>query len=182
VVEQAAFQTVFQFLQTVGILVGVFYYIMTIRANQRNQELTRKAQEQTLETRQAQLYNNIWNQSMNNPRFQEQFMRFVSLQWSNFEEYIELFPYNDYESENTMALWGIALFFEGLAPLVREGLLDIRYLTGTIGGLLRLYWSKIEPVVDEARELYDDPGAFGQAEYLYNELMKYLEDHPELKT
>ena len=29
-VEQVAFQTVFQFLQTVGILVGVFYYIMTL--------------------------------------------------------------------------------------------------------------------------------------------------------
>jgi len=33
------YQTVFQFLQTVGILVGVFYYVMTIRANQRNQQL-----------------------------------------------------------------------------------------------------------------------------------------------
>ena len=42
-VEQITFQTLFQFLQTVGILVGVFYYIMTIRANQRNQELTLKA-------------------------------------------------------------------------------------------------------------------------------------------
>jgi hypothetical protein len=30
-VEQVTFQTIFQFLQTVGILVGVFYYIMTIR-------------------------------------------------------------------------------------------------------------------------------------------------------
>ena len=66
-VEQVTFQILFQFLQTVGILVGVFYYIMTIRTNQRNQEislknqqltlqsqeLTRKAQEQALETRQA---------------------------------------------------------------------------------------------------------------------------------
>ena len=55
-VEQVTFQTIFQFLQTVGILVGVFYYVLTIRANQRNQELARKAQEQALETRQTQLF------------------------------------------------------------------------------------------------------------------------------
>jgi hypothetical protein len=53
-VEQMAFQTVFQFLQTMGILVGVFYYVMTIRANQRNQQLQ-------LETRQAQLFMQPYN-------------------------------------------------------------------------------------------------------------------------
>jgi hypothetical protein len=62
-VEQVTFQTLFQFLQTVGILVGVFYYIMTIKANQRNQELTLKAQEQALETRQTQIFMQIYNQS-----------------------------------------------------------------------------------------------------------------------
>ncbi len=35
-VEPVTFQILFQFLQTVGVLVGVFYYIMTIRTNQRN--------------------------------------------------------------------------------------------------------------------------------------------------
>jgi hypothetical protein len=39
IIEQLTFQTVFQFPQTVGILVSVFYYITTIRANQRNQQL-----------------------------------------------------------------------------------------------------------------------------------------------
>jgi hypothetical protein len=58
-VEQLTFQTVFQFLQTVGILVGVFYYIMTIRANQRNQELSIKSQESTLETRQTNILMNL---------------------------------------------------------------------------------------------------------------------------
>jgi hypothetical protein len=51
-VEQVAFQTVFQFLQTVGILVGVFYYIMTLRNTRKNQQLQ-------LETRQAQLFTSL---------------------------------------------------------------------------------------------------------------------------
>ena len=48
-------------LQTVGILVGIFYYIMTIRTNQRNQDIAIRNQELTLETRQAQLFMNIFN-------------------------------------------------------------------------------------------------------------------------
>ena len=60
-VEQVTFKTIFQFLQTAGILAGVFYYIMTIRTYQRNQEIGSRNQELTLETKQAQLFMNIFN-------------------------------------------------------------------------------------------------------------------------
>jgi hypothetical protein len=57
---------VLQIVQTVGILVGIVYYITIMRSQQRtrelaleSQELTRKAQEQTLETRQTQLFMQI---------------------------------------------------------------------------------------------------------------------------
>jgi len=55
IIEQLTFQTVFQFPKTVGILVSVFYYITTIRANQRNQQLQ-------LETRETQLFMQIYQQ------------------------------------------------------------------------------------------------------------------------
>ena len=102
-------------------------------------------------------------------------------EWKNFDEFIETLPYPDFESENSIALWGVCLFFEGLAPLVREGLLDIKYLTGTIGEL-RTYWSKIDLILNEAREYYNDLGVFRQVEYLYNKLNKYTDEHPELKA
>jgi hypothetical protein len=164
-VEPVSLQTLLTYLTLISVPVGVFYHIMTLRNTRRNQELT-------LETRQAQLYNNIWNQSLNNPHFQRLYMRYSSLQWSSVEEFMETFPFNDYESENTMTLWGIALFFEGLAPLVKEGLLDIKYLDGTIGALLGGYWMKLEPFADEIRERWNSPGLFEQAEYLHNELHK----------
>jgi hypothetical protein len=47
-VEQITFQTVFQFLQTGGILIAVFYYITTLR----NQNTAR----------QAQIFMNMYNQ------------------------------------------------------------------------------------------------------------------------
>ena len=63
---EITYQMVLSTIQTVGLLVGIFYYVTTLRNAQKTRELTlqsmeltRKAQEQAVETRQAQLYNNI---------------------------------------------------------------------------------------------------------------------------
>ena len=52
---EITYQIVLSTLQTVGILMGIFYYIMTLNN-------TRKNQEMQLETRQAQLFMQIVNQ------------------------------------------------------------------------------------------------------------------------
>ena len=63
------YQMVLSTLQTAGILVGIVYYISIMRNQQRTRDLTLKAQEQTLRTRESQLFMNIYNQSMANPEF-----------------------------------------------------------------------------------------------------------------
>ena len=44
-----------------GVIAGFSYYVLTVRANQRNQELALKAQQLQLETRQAQLLMQVYN-------------------------------------------------------------------------------------------------------------------------
>jgi len=44
-----------------GVIGGFTYYVMTVRSSQRNQTLSLKAQEQALETRQAQLFMYIYD-------------------------------------------------------------------------------------------------------------------------
>ena len=51
-----------------GVIAGFSYYVLTVRANQRNQEIAMKnqelmlkAQQQTVETRQAQLFMQVYN-------------------------------------------------------------------------------------------------------------------------
>jgi hypothetical protein len=65
-----------QILQTAGIFVGIVYYITIMRNAQRtrqltleSQELARKAQEHMLETRQAQMFMQIYSESHNDPSF-----------------------------------------------------------------------------------------------------------------
>jgi hypothetical protein len=52
--EPLTLQTLLTYLTLISVPVGVFYHIMTLRNTRRNQELT-------LETRQAQMFMQIYN-------------------------------------------------------------------------------------------------------------------------
>ena len=198
-VEQLTFQTLFQFLQTVGILVGVFYYIMTIRTNQRNQEislrnqeltlqsqeLTRKAQEQAVVTRQAQLFMNIYNQSFANRDFLMAYNKVMATTWETYDEYNMLanFAYPESSDKEFLeAVNYVTSFYEGLGVFVKEGLVGIRLVALTMTFMTRSLWEKLAPVVYEGRKRHNYPRMLSEFEYLYDELMKYVEEHPELKT
>jgi len=124
-VEQVTFQTIFQFLQTVGILVGVFYYIMTIRTNQRNQELTRKAQETTLETRQAQLFMPLY-ETFRNHQYRKHWSQVMNLEWTDWEDFRERYVGATCSQPSVMPIFQSQMsFFEGIGVLVKKGLIDI---------------------------------------------------------
>jgi hypothetical protein len=177
---------VLQILQTAGILVGIIYYITIMRNTQKtreltlqSQELTRKAQEQALETRQAQLYNNIWNQSINNLNWMKNFLIITTFEWNTLDEYLETCPWGDFTSENNMAMWQVGMFFEGLSPLVKNKLINLDYFFPTYYSMLQDYWGKVEPIIAEARERLGQEN-WTESEYLYNVLTEHLKKHPEL--
>ena len=58
---EITYQMALSTLQTIGLLVGIAYYLIIMRNSQRNQELALKAQEHALETRETQLFMNIFN-------------------------------------------------------------------------------------------------------------------------
>jgi hypothetical protein len=175
-VEQAAFQTVFQFLQTVGILVGVFYYVMTIRANQRNQELTLRAQEQALETREAQLMMQLWSTWM---EYRDAYSVWTAIEYEDFEDFWERYGSDPsfWDKNSSIITW-----YENVGVLVKEGLLDIRLIALMYAGGTRKVWEKLEPLMDGLREKFDYPRVWSETVYLCETLIKYMDEHPELKT
>jgi len=58
----------------------------------------------------------------------------------------------------------------------------MRLIALLITGMTRQYWENWIPIIDEARLRFSFPRMMSEAERLYNELMKYLDEHPELKT
>ena len=59
-----------------GVLAGFTYYVITVRNAQRVRELTLKAQEQSLETRQTQLFMQIYSE-ISSKDFQADFDEFL---------------------------------------------------------------------------------------------------------
>jgi hypothetical protein len=172
-IEQITFQTIFQFLQTVGILVGVFYYIMTIRSNQRSQK-------QAVETRQAQLFSQYYLRCTT-PEFQIAESNLLELQFDTPQEFIDKYGprSNSKVYEDFLQVFGL---MEGLAVLVREDLINIRIVAHSSYGDVKYVWEKYEPVVRWLREHYNWPRYSIEYEHLYNLMEEYAEEHPELRT
>jgi hypothetical protein len=177
-------------LQTIALIVGIAYYIIIMRNSQRtreltlqSQELTRKAQEQAIETRQTQLFMNIYNQGFTNRQFVEDMKTVSRLQWEDYDEYRAIFDSTNPETRNNdLARTMIIAFYEGVGVLVRENLLDIRMVALLMTGPTKDFWEKLKPIAEEVRERTNYPRWCSETEYLYEELMKYISEHPEIKT
>ena len=170
-------QTVGVLVTAVSVTVAAIYYIFTLRINMKTQELALKAQQQTLETRQAQMFMNIYDKS-SSKEIQSSLKKIVTSDFSTWEEYQKL--YN--EPEFNEAWDTLRSFYEGVGVLVKEGLLNVRMMALLMCGMTRLYFEKVKPIVYEGRKVMGFNRWFSETEYLYDELMKYLVDHPELDT
>ena len=155
----------------ISISLAAFYYINTLRNTKKNQELQ-------LETRQAQMFYGIYNR-MSQVDFIEAWNAFEFWDFTNYDDNMKRFTDNDRSNRYSRTL---GVYYEGLGVLVRLGLVPIHYIAYFMTNMTRTYWEKQASFIKEYRERENVPRALSEVEYLYNELMKHLEEHPELKT
>jgi len=170
-----------QIVGVVGTLTAAFIAVRSyINANKRAEEARKKEQEtreRELETRQAQMFMNIYDKTVSKEygRSYDKFMATPFRNWPEFNKSFEDTEFND-------AYWNTTMFYEGVGVLVREGLLPIRMVALLMCGATRSYWEKVQPVIEEARRATGFRRWYDGCEYLYDELMKYIMEHPELDT
>jgi len=183
---EITYQMVLSTLQTVGLLVGIFYYITIMRNAQKtreltleSQELTRKAQEQALETRQAQLFMYMYDR-WSEPDFLTHWNEIFSWEWTDYDELIE----NHWSEANRVSFSTVAIFFEGVGVLVKRNLVDISLVDDLMSGMLLSFWEKFGEPVIKIRQVRDNyPQYYEHVEYLYSVIKPIVESqHPELKT
>ena len=160
---EITYQMVLSTIQTGGLLVGISYYILSLR----NQNRARK----------TQLYLQMINK-FSESDFIEALGKLNDLEWSTAEDFIE--DWRTPEGRKTIRTLGN--WYEGLGILVKENLLDIRVVALLVTGLVIQFWDKFIPVIDEVREALEWPRFYIEAEYLYDQLMKYIKEHPEIQT
>jgi hypothetical protein len=162
-------------LTGIGIIASILYYASVLRnAN--------KTQQMQLETRQAQLFMNIYNQSYTDPQFQQSRAVLMTKKWDTFEDFRKIYHLGENADPEFIAAYDyLGSFYEGVGVFVREGFLDIRFVALLMTGNVRNFWERTQPIKDEMRTEYNWPRLLIETEYLHNELMKYHKEHPELE-
>ena len=165
-------QTVLTYLTLISVPVGVFYHIMTLNN-------TRKNQQMQLETRQTQLFMNVYN-------------TWISKQ-KEFNTVIHLWHYNDlddFESKygevadlEAHAVWDqTTMWLEGVGVLLRQGLvsMDLIFSMQSFAATVLFFWIKYEPWLVEYRERRNVPEMLHDLEYFCVELKRrYLKEYPD---
>lgn len=154
-----------------GVIAGFSYYVLTVRNNQKNQELQLHAQHQAQETRKLAVYNNY----VNNITTKEYITEYLSLMydqhWETFEEWWENYgpsnpsAYNDFIH---MMLW-----FQNIGMLYEQGVIDIEMLYYDRGWGFTRIWERLEPLISGYRDQMKSKYAFFHAEQLYYALTKF---------
>ncbi len=177
---EITYQMVLSTLQTVGLLVGIFYYVTTLRNAQKtreltlqSQELTRKAQEQALETRQAQLFMQIY-QEMSSPEFYRIYNELLHMEWEDWDDY-----YRKYGSDNNPEAFAVrnSLHYRlnGVGLLVKADLIDVDRVYDLMRTTILWQWNKWEDIILKARELYNVPSYMEGFEFIAEEMVKESE-------
>jgi hypothetical protein len=158
-------------LQTAGILVGIFYYIMTLN-------YTRRHQEHTLKTRNATVFHQIVGQALTNQEALKHVLVIEANPNPSVEEYHELWNTNP---EYCNAVYWFMQTYEIGGIYLREGVVDIDMFAQYQPYWNLRFWEWYKDIIYEGRKIHG-PSYYRNIEYLMNALRKYFEEHPELKT
>ena len=160
-------------LTGLGLTASILYYAMVLRNSNKTQQLA-------LETRQAQLFMQMYNRWRDTFKTDEYYEKVISKKVSNWEELKSIMNSDD---DYKRILSEVAGFYEGLGVLVKAGYLSIHPVALMWTGVTTLFWTNIlEPTVEDWRAEYNSRRLWSEAEYLCRELLRYVEEHPELKT
>ncbi|TFH14404.1 hypothetical protein E4H04_10290 [Candidatus Bathyarchaeota archaeon] len=153
-----------------GVIAGFSYYVLTVRANQRNQELALKAQEQATETRQLDIYMK-WQQMQTNLEWMKSYTEVASMEWKDFDDFAKKYSHteNPENAAKRFAVWG---YFDGLGYLHSRGVMLPETMFDMTGNNSIALWTKFEPIIYGFRERDGRPETWRWFEYLADEMKK----------
>ena len=158
----ASFEFLAIILTGLGLTVSVLYY-STVLSN------ANKTQKQQLETRQTQLFMNLF-QTITTVEFNQRYQEMLGAEWTDYEDYLEKYgPMNNPQvAAKRFSTWQV---YNGIGFLVMENYIDIEKVELLYGGSGPIMlWRKWEPIILDLRERTDSPSFMMGFENLINRL------------
>jgi hypothetical protein len=168
-VDLGEIQAAYYMVAATGVLVAAVYYIYNMRVSQKNLKAN-------LDTRQGQLYMQLYQTSLSKDYMDSQY-RVSRMNMKTVEDYKRMM--NDptmYRDFFTEGMW-----HEGAGVLLREGLIDIHTVSLLSSGMIVWWWEHFGEMVLKVRKEFGFPRFMIEAEYLAKRVSEYGLSHPELK-
>jgi hypothetical protein len=122
-------------------------------------------------TRQTQLFMNIYN-TFASKQYQKDRERMLRIwEFQGFDDFF--MKYGPEVNPDDHAIFDMFLiYFEGIAVLVKRGLIDPNLVYDLIYGSIIGFWEKFEPVLLGLREMSESPKTLQDLEFLYLEMKR----------
>jgi len=179
---------ILQIVQTTGIIVGIIYYLTIMRNTQKtreltlqSQELTRKAQEQAAETRQTQLFMQLFDR-WGDPDFARLYGKYryetcasVSNDPDEICKIAVKAVFESYDPDVWIPIQTLTQYFEGIGIVYKKKLIDLETLESLLSTRIIWYWDVTEAFIKYAREKLDDPTMYQEIEVLVKDMKRLKE-------
>jgi len=152
-----------------GVIAGFSYYVLTVRNAQRTRELTLKAQEHATETRETQIFMQLY-QNLNNEDIYKKWAELVNQEKIEFNEYVE--KYDSSVNPSHFAMRSIIWYsYNTIGELVRQGKIELDLVDRIqVGVMATVMWDKWEHIIKETRIRETAPDLWSGFEYLCDEI------------
>ena len=160
-------ETIAFVLTGIGLTASIVYYANVL--NNAN-----KAQHLTLETRQAQMFMDLYKQ-FTDPDFVKRKRRVANFEFTDYEDFdMKYGPESN--SDEYDDHFSVAAFYEGIGILVKRGLIDPELIDDIMSNDVMTFWGKYRDIFYELRRKYNDPTSAEHVEYLYESVKKIVEE------
>jgi len=155
---EITYQMVLSTIQTAGVLVAVFYYIMTLR----NQNQLRK----------SQFFHAIYEKLTNPEEIKNVYADILQWHWDNFDDFerkygLDVNP-EAFNQRHAALNWG-----NFLGNLWKKNLIDREIAYNTLPFAISQIWNKFKPIIEEQRVRYNfGPDYLSGLEFMANETEK----------
>ena len=176
------YQMVLSTLQTIALMVGIVYYITIMRNQQKTRELALRAQEHATETRQTQIFMQLFQQ-LNSEESAKSWAELINMRVPDYEEFLQKYDssVNPAHYAKRIHLWWT---FNCIGELLRtETIEPDLVLRLQLSPMVIAMWENWGPIIEEIRERENFPEYGEGFEYLYHELKRLRREkgHQEYK-
>ena len=146
-----------------GVLAGFSYYVLTVRASQKNRI-------ETLETRKITLIDNIVTRSMNEEGFTK-FFELLRYEWTDIADFSDKYG-SENNIEATAKRFSVWQDYNLIGLMLRKGLVEADDLFDMGVQGVTFLWGKYEPIIQWERSRFLGKNFLNDFEFLAGEMYR----------